>query len=146
MAIDAVALRDQFNALHQPIRGVVNELIAFVAGNLSMIEQMAQPIYGNFHGGDPRNFHPDPECSSEVEREAHKRDCDLWNQFERGELITAPEGPPSGCEFQHDAEGKVSMIICRSAYGLGTNTDSAVEERCWKLRNILRDLRIKIEE
>jgi hypothetical protein len=31
--------------------------------------------YGSFHGGDPRDFSPDHECSTEAEREAHRLAC-----------------------------------------------------------------------
>jgi len=31
--------------------------------------------YGFFPGGDPRDFDPDPECSTEEEREAHRVAC-----------------------------------------------------------------------
>jgi hypothetical protein len=34
--------------------------------------------YGFFPGGDPNNFTPDPECSTEEERERHKQACAAW--------------------------------------------------------------------
>jgi hypothetical protein len=39
--------------------------------------------YGSFHGGDPRSFHPDGECSSDEEREAHRAACARWDQAAR---------------------------------------------------------------
>ena len=35
--------------------------------------------YGGFYGGDPRNFSPDPECSTETERAAHAAACAEWD-------------------------------------------------------------------
>ncbi len=34
--------------------------------------------YGFFRGGDPNNFTPDPECSTEEERARHKEACEKW--------------------------------------------------------------------
>lgn len=34
--------------------------------------------YGFFPGGDPNDFHPDPECSTEEERARHKEACELF--------------------------------------------------------------------
>lgn len=31
--------------------------------------------YGSFHGGDPRDFKPDPECSTDEERKAWREAC-----------------------------------------------------------------------
>ena len=36
--------------------------------------------YGGFYGGDPRNFSPDPECSTETERTAHAAACAEWDK------------------------------------------------------------------
>jgi len=35
--------------------------------------------YGNFPGGDPRRFWPDPECSTEQERDNWKAACARWD-------------------------------------------------------------------
>lgn len=35
--------------------------------------------YGFFPGGDPRDFHPDEESSTEEERASHKAACERWN-------------------------------------------------------------------
>ena len=34
--------------------------------------------YGFFPGGDPNDFTPDPECSTEEERARHKEACAAW--------------------------------------------------------------------
>lgn len=54
--------------------------------------------YGAFHGGDPRNFTPDPECSTDEERAAHKAACDAWA---RGEEIAVR----GGCEYREVEPG-----------------------------------------
>lgn len=68
---------------------------------------MKEITYGMFHGGDPRDFSPDPESSNEEERARHKEDCAKWD---RGEKTAVP------------VSGWVSdtVHVCRSAYGLGT--------------------------
>ena len=43
--------------------------------------------YGTFIGGDPRDFTPDPESSTEGERALHKAACEAW---ERGERLEPP--------------------------------------------------------
>ena len=67
-----------------------------------------QSVYGFFHGGDPRDFHPDGEASTEEERAAHKAACE---QFERDAV-----GSPSCCEHRDN------MIITKAPFGLGVNT------------------------
>lgn len=49
--------------------------------------------YGFFPGGDPRDFEPDPDCSTEWERLIHKEDCAA---LDRGETL-APNPYTSGC-------------------------------------------------
>lgn len=59
--------------------------------------------YGYFPGGDPREFHPDPECSSEAERAAHKAACEAADRGEpiaplpcHNSLDRFSDGPPFG--------------------------------------------------
>jgi len=35
--------------------------------------------YGYFPGGDPNDFTPDPECSTDEERARHKEACESWS-------------------------------------------------------------------
>lgn len=65
-----------------------------------------EPIYGFYHGQDPRTFSPDYESCSEKEVSAHKEACAA---AERGEWT--PDG--SGCHFH----GNVKVL--RSSFGLG---------------------------
>ena len=77
--------------------------------------------YGFFHGGDPRNFHPDSEGVTDTERENHRKACQLWNEAEaRGETPT-PEECPSG--WIRDAEGKPIMHVLRAPYGIGVTSE-----------------------
>lgn len=72
-------------------------------------------VYGSFIGGDPRDFSPDSECSTDEERAAHKADCAAWDRGERtysvqhGRVTTPLEGG-----------GLVSASF--AGYGLGVNT------------------------
>ncbi len=69
--------------------------------------------YGLFHGGDPRNFSPDPDCSTEDERAAWEADCKAWNEAEKQGASMKPL--PGCCTFSKD------MILTRNGYGLGVN-------------------------
>ncbi len=83
---------------------------------------MAKEItYGCFHGGDPREFTPDPECCTETEIANWKRDCEAWDRGETTEV------PVSGWTSP-------TVHVMRSAYGLGTyyvefGDESAEQER-----------------
>jgi hypothetical protein len=67
---------------------------------------MSDTVYGFFPGGDPRDFSPDPECSTDAERALHAEHCAAWDRGER------PDVKVSGWEG--------NIHVCRSAYGLGT--------------------------
>lgn len=77
--------------------------------------------YGFFCGGDPRKFHPDPECSTEAERAKHKADCEAWD---RGEMPNVNDKAP---HFRMDANGGV-MHVVPSGYGLGSYDDDDYED------------------
>ena|GEM_PF-6779098 len=71
-------------------------------------------IYGSFCGGDPRNFHPDYECSTDKERENHRKAC------EEAEIAANPNLPcPSGWERLSD--GTICHVL-RCPFGLGVTT------------------------
>lgn len=63
--------------------------------------------YGFFCGGDPRDFTPDGEASTEAERERHKQDCAAWD---RGEQPNVNANAPHFTESAH---------IVPAGYGLG---------------------------
>lgn len=65
---------------------------------------MVHLAYG-FCTVDPRRFKPDPECSTDAEREAHRQDCEA---LERGEEL--PTRVPT----------YVSAMGVATSYGLGT--------------------------
>jgi hypothetical protein len=71
--------------------------------------------YGFFCGGDPRDFCPDGECSTDAEREKHKADCAAWD---RGENPNVNANAPHSTESAH---------VVPSGYGLGMYT---VEYEC----------------
>jgi hypothetical protein len=77
--------------------------------------------YGSFPGGDPRRFSPDPECSTEAERDAHRVACARWDAGYRDEY-------PTHALY---AEGGAVVHVNRSAFGLGVYDDGRPEcERC----------------
>lgn len=67
--------------------------------------------YGQFLGGDPRTFTPDPECSTPEERAAHKAACDAYDRSEREptEVVSVA------------AAGKATVLTHYRNFGLGTN-------------------------
>lgn len=86
--------------------------------------------YGYFHGGDPRNFHPDYESCDKREIENHRKACDLWNDCESRGETPEPEKCPSG--WIYDDNGKAIAHVLRSPYGIGCYT---VEfEQFWEPR------------
>jgi hypothetical protein len=69
--------------------------------------------YGGFYGGDPRKFHPDEECCSPAEIEAHRRACAEWDKG------NCPPDPPLH-EMHHDpVTGELIMHIARNPFGIG---------------------------
>ena len=65
--------------------------------------------YGFFHGGDPRDFSPDPEASTEEERQRHLAACASWSAG-KGNPNPAPQ-----CAFMNGG-------VAPAGFGLGVNT------------------------
>lgn len=73
--------------------------------------------YGGFHGGDPRDFHPDYECSTEEERAAHAAACVAFAEAEaRGEKPVLGDTHQSA----YDDDGRLIFHVAHNPYGLGT--------------------------
>lgn len=72
--------------------------------------------YGFFHGGDPRNFHPDYECCSEAEIENHKKACEEADRLESARDLPCPSG------WIRSDDGSVSIHVLRSPFGIGIIT------------------------
>jgi hypothetical protein len=73
----------------------------------------SEMMYGAFPGGDPRKFHPDEECSTEAERESHRRACAIWD-------AGAQLGPLEPAhEIVRNEAGEMVMHIARAKFGLG---------------------------
>jgi len=117
------------NEVHDPTDGTVLGLLKR-ARDLLAVEAYGQS-YGYFLGGDPRNFTPDYECSTEAERACHAADCAAWD---RGEHVSSP----NGCEVMTAADAGVDgprvnlltgesrtvepgslILVARCSYGLG---------------------------
>ena len=86
----------------------------FIRAIIPELEKIAEPqrVYGFFQGGDPRDFSPDAEASSEAERAAHKAACGAF---------TADKPLPGCCEHVKDDKGKMVMILTKAPFGLGIN-------------------------
>lgn len=67
--------------------------------------------YGAFPGGDPRDFTPDPECSTEAEREAHRRACARGHEFD--ETNTIREGNQRKCRTCRNAGLRARRALAR---------------------------------
>lgn len=78
-----------------------------------------ESVYGFFHGGDPRNFHPDAESCSPKELENHKAACQIWDDAEARGETPEPEKCPSG--WHQDEHGNVYHVL-RAPYGIGIST------------------------
>ena len=109
-------------------------LLEFARKALPMVEDYFTPTYGVFQGGDPRNFTPDPECSTEAERQRHQEACTKW-QWEAGELKSPPPWESDCLHVSHPT--KAPLILTRSQFGLGINYDSKGRELCEKVKKIL---------
>lgn len=86
-------------------------------------QQRAGVSYGSFYGGDPRDFHPDPECSTDEERAAHEKDCAAWVAWDAAGSIGDP--PAASVRYGHGPlpEGmKGEGHVTYAGYGLGTTT------------------------
>jgi len=83
---------------------------------------MCDVYYGAYHGGDPRKFHPDHECSTELEREAHRRACVIFEVH--GTL------PPPSHEHVTDELGRLLMHIAHGRFGLGAYEIDCGDAEC----------------
>lgn len=90
--------------------------------------------YGHFGGGDPRDFTPDPDCSTEAERAAHKAACDTWNR-----------GAGEPVEGAHDVrvEGDSVVVSSRAVFGLGVQVrrDPLLAAFCAEMKRAAKALK-----
>ena len=86
----------------------VTEALSELRDLLADIRMASQDTgYGFFCGGDPNDFHPDPESSTDEERARHAEACKAWN--ERG----VNPNPAPHCAFMSDG-------VSPPGFGLGT--------------------------
>jgi hypothetical protein len=91
------------------------ELLAVIREAMPYVEEHAEyQDYGSYHGGDPRLFHPDEECSTPEERERHRADCVSWD-------AGTPNPQPDVSHWKHLPDGTVAHLNIQP-YGLGTFT------------------------
>lgn len=69
--------------------------------------------YGFFPGGDPHQFSPDPECSTEAERAYHAAACEEWKRT--GKFTERPTEFVSALIIN----GSVAEVHC-AGFGLGS--------------------------
>jgi hypothetical protein len=77
--------------------------------------------YGYFCGGDPNDFSPDPEASTDEERACHKGACEAWNAG-KGNPNPAPH-----CAW-------MSGGIAPPGFGLGVQTMRDEQAEDWAER------------
>lgn len=80
---------------------------------LEKIAEHKDAGYGFYHGGDPRDFHPDSESCTPEELASHKAACDAFDAADAAGTPMKPEPDGSGWV----APG---VHITKSAYGIGT--------------------------
>lgn len=72
-----------------------------------------QPVYGFPCVADPNDFHPDHECCSPAEIEAH--------QAARANYGKPSYEPNKGCYSEFSADGQLVKHVTRTSWGIGTN-------------------------
>ena len=90
--------------------------------------------YGSFLGGDPRTFHPDPECSEPYEVACWEEACIAADRIQVG----VPQEIPTS-RYIEDGDRQVHIQAHR--YGLGTQHTKPGPWREW-----LKDIRDKQKE
>lgn len=81
---------------------------------LEKIAQHKEPSYGFFHGGDPRDFSPDSENSTDEEKAAHDEACRAFDEADKkGEPL-----PPMRCK---SGPSPCGGHVLRSQFGLGVS-------------------------
>lgn len=69
-------------------------------------------MYGAFHGGDPRDFTPDDDGTSDKERAAHVAACEAAERDEAARRL-------DDTHSWYRTEGGGAIHIARSGFGLG---------------------------
>jgi hypothetical protein len=85
------------------------EELRFLANEIR--SRASESTYGFFHGGDPRDFYPDPEASTEEERNNHRIACEAYSP-----------GKPDSNPFPapHCTLGGIKRVAS-PGFGLGMN-------------------------
>lgn len=99
--------------------GELDEARRLLADALPLLPDAVQSMYGGFHGGDPRNFHPDPDCSTEEERANWRKACaDFTSAEARGEHPVLGDTHSIG----RTEDGRFLFHVACNPFGLGTYT------------------------
>ncbi len=82
------------------------------------------PMYGGFHGGDPREFEPDEDSNTAEELQAWRDACAAWNEGRQEEYERARCLVPTTVTYQAKGDDEAKpheVLVCRhGAFGLGT--------------------------
>ena len=98
-----------------------------------------QCSYGFFLGGDPRDFTPDPESTTEEEYMRWKADCEA---FARGE-----KGPtPTSCSLNIEYSPPGTIVVTKSFYGQGISLNTEEQAIFIDLFELKRLLKIAVRE
>lgn len=84
-----------------------------------MCKEQVGSVYGFFHGGDPRHFHPDSEDCSPQEIENHRKACEQADEADR---LNADPGLPCPSGWIRDENGKAIAHVLRAPFGIGVTT------------------------
>lgn len=98
------------------------ELLRAALPYVRKVAEEPESMYGAFHGGDPRDFTHDPECSTVEERAAHAAACDTANRDEKAREL-------ADTHSWHAIEGGW-VHLTRGGFGLGVTVfrDREAEE------------------
>lgn len=67
-------------------------LLRAVLSEMKLNVEAYSSTYGGWYGGDPRDFEPDPECSTPEEREAHRLACEAAERDDPSARDLSPVG------------------------------------------------------
>lgn len=132
--------RDLAHEMMKRVKGLgkVHPLVALRAAHLYFCAHAEEKWYGSFQGGDPRLFHPDPECSTEKDRANHQAACEAWEKGERTEFGPSPLNEEDITYVQKDGEERTipagTAFVQSQVFGLGTVTQ--VDEEATGLRDM----------
>lgn len=127
------------------LRDTADPAIAALRVALPILRECADvdSHYGSPMSDDPRDFHPDPECSTEEERARHKSLCDAWDRGERPEIPPYHQVAEINVQLADGSTVKQLGMVSMQPLGLGTTVfrNRAAEEACAAVEAVLGCMR-----